>query len=413
MEKANYTDIKEHIYNHNESVHWIDCKYCYDSPFYEEHTIDDSGYCTVCDQPISPTEGVVYEVSSDGTYAVVIGYTGAATKVNIASEYQGLPVKTIYNKAFRNSNITAVTIPDSVTTISDSAFYSCSSLTSVVIPDSVTTIGSGAFGYCSNLLNIVIPKSVKTIGGSAFSMWNKRMFIYCEATSKPDGWNNNWDGRLDATYSFFIVVWGYAGDCGTTDDGLAWALTNTGVAIVDYIGTSLDVVIPEEINDVSVVSIARFAFRIKSSITSVIIPNNVISIGERVFEYCKSLTSVTIGNGVTGIGDYAFQNCDSLTSIVIGDSVEYIGDGAFAGCTSLTSVVIPDSVTTIGSSAFDGCSNLKSVYYGGTVEDWAKISIGSYNSNLTSATRYYYYETALTGSGNYWHYDEDGNVVVW
>ena len=43
---------------------------------------------------------------------------------------------------------TSFTIPDSVTTIGDYAFYNCESLTSVVIPDSVTTIGSFAFFDC-------------------------------------------------------------------------------------------------------------------------------------------------------------------------------------------------------------------------------------------------------------------------
>lgn len=43
-----------------------------------------------------PTDGVYYDVSSDGTYAEVIDYVGTATKVKIADTYEGLPVTSIY-----------------------------------------------------------------------------------------------------------------------------------------------------------------------------------------------------------------------------------------------------------------------------------------------------------------------------
>ena len=73
----------------------------------------------------------------------------------------------------------SVTIGNGVTSIGDYAFYNCSSLTSVTIPDSVTSIGSSAFSGCSNLT------------------------IYCEATSRPNGWDSFWNS------SNCNVVWGY------------------------------------------------------------------------------------------------------------------------------------------------------------------------------------------------------------
>ena len=97
---------------------------------------------------------------------------------------------------------------------------------------------------------------------------------------------------------------------------------------------------------------------------------------------------------------------------VIPDSVTSIGDYAFYYCDSLTSVVIPDSVTSIGDYAFYNCTSLTSVYYQGTASDWAGIVI-DYNPNLTDATKYYYSESAPTESGRYWHYDENGNIVIW
>ena len=54
----------------------------------------------------------------------------------------------------------------------------------------------------------------------------------------------------------------------------------------------------------------------------------------------------------------AFKDRSDLTSVVIPDGVTRIGVSAFDNCTSLTSVTIPDSVTYIGKGAFEGCSGL-------------------------------------------------------
>ena len=67
------------------------------------------------------------------------------------------------------SNLTSVTIPNSVTSIGNSAFAFCSNLTSVTIPNSVTSIGGYAFQRCSSLTSVTIPNSVTSIGDYAFS----------------------------------------------------------------------------------------------------------------------------------------------------------------------------------------------------------------------------------------------------
>ena len=405
VETENYTDIADHAwgeeYTYDNSYHWYACATCGETKDKAEHTADETGACTVCNALVGATEGVLYDLSADGTYAEVIGYEGTAKRVRIADTYENVPVKGVYEKAFyKNEDITSVIIPDSVTTIGKYAFQWCSSLTSVVIGDSVTTIGEYAFASCDSLTSIEIPDSVTRIGASVFA--------YC--------------------YDLMSVK-----------------ISN------------------------NVTTIGDSAFKDCESLTNVKIPNNVTLIGEYAFNDCDSLTSVVIPNGVTKIGDSAFASCDSLTSVVIPDSVTLIDNNAFASCVSLafteygnckylgnennpyfalidtvsdnysdyiihetakviagmafincsrmTSIVIPNSVTTIGRSAFSYCSSLGYICYKGAAEEWANIErFFNFSEQLAAATIFYYVENEAnvpTDGGNYWHYDENGEIAVW
>ena len=78
-------------------------------------------------------------------------------------------VKTIEGSAFGNSDLTSITIPNSVTSIGGWAFSGCSNLTSITIPEGVTSIGYATFQSCINLTSISIPNGVTSIGYATFS----------------------------------------------------------------------------------------------------------------------------------------------------------------------------------------------------------------------------------------------------
>ena len=233
--------------------------------------------------------------------------------------------------------------------------------TELVIPATyngkpVTTIGEGAFERCTNLTSVMIPDSVTSIGAKAF--------YNCTRLTITVDVNNTAYQSIDGNL-----------------------YTKDGKTLVQYAIGKTD--------------------------TSFTIPSSVTSIGDWAFSGCKNLRSVVIPNSVTSIGDYAFSGCTHLTSVVIPNSVTSIGNYAFDGCKILTSVVIGGGLTSIGSNAFSKCECLSRVYYGGTEEDWGNITIGNYSTELTKATRYYYSETKPTTSGNYWYYNEYGNIVIW
>ena len=108
------------------------------------------------------TRGLAYDISSDGTYAWCSGI-GSATEseIIIAGSYEGVPVTTITSEFQRVEMITSVTIPDSVTKISDyGALSRCDNLKSVVCGRLLAMIGSSAFKLCSSLKRIDFSKCV-------------------------------------------------------------------------------------------------------------------------------------------------------------------------------------------------------------------------------------------------------------
>lgn len=111
-----------------------------------------------------------FAFTPDNTAVIVTNYkyNGAAADVTIPSRYQGKPVTTIGHAAFFNSAVTSVTIPDSVTSISDEAFINCPKLTNISIPNSVTYIGFSAFSSCTSLKSITLPSSLSFISGALF-----------------------------------------------------------------------------------------------------------------------------------------------------------------------------------------------------------------------------------------------------
>lgn len=202
-----------------------------------------------------------------------------------------------------------ITIPSTVNSIGNIAFYGCSGIETVVCPNSITTIGNEAFRQCSSLTSIVLPNTLTSIGDTIFYGCNN-----LSAITIP---NNI---AAITAYMFF--------NCSSMT---SISLPNT------------------------ITSIGDGAFCGCGNLTSITFPITINSIGACAFQECTSLTSINIPNSATTIGNMAFFGCSDLDSVTIGTSVSSIGIAAFRDCTSLQNVtLLPQNPPLLGNDAVFG-----------------------------------------------------------
>ena len=283
---------------------------------------------------------------------IAIRYLGDKSSVIVPSELDGYAVTELAAEAFiYKENLTAVTIPDSITLISNYAF-----------------IGS------DNLKDIYY-------GGSE-KQWN-------EITIDPDNNGPLFNATIHYNYEgpYFTP---------TISDMMKSDIFSYRYSLEDgtaelygcYVGEpeegNTDVIIPSELDGHTLTVIGVCAFS-SSAIKKVTIPDTVASIGEGAFSQCFYLENITIPESITSIGKQAFECCN-FTEISIPKGVTSIEDSAFLACVNLASVTLSNGVTNISRSAFYGCNSLTDVYFNGTEEEWNAITIEENNEPLINAT---------------------------
>ncbi|MBP3437701.1 MAG: leucine-rich repeat domain-containing protein [Clostridia bacterium] len=191
------------------------------------------------------------------------------------------------------------------------------------------------------------------------------------------------------------------------------------------------------------VVVSSDAFENCNELLSLFIPASVKEIGEVPFSDCKALESITVdeknpvfkgvggcliniqegflivgtadaqipaNEGIEVIGQAAFSE-RKMGHIAIPEGVKRIDWAAFTH-SKIDSVVLPKTLQKVDSFAFE-YGELGAIYFTGTKEDWKSIHIGIRNKLLYSAPKYYYSEEKPTEEGNFWHYGENGEIMIW
>ena len=294
----------------------------------------------------------------------------------------------VFYKFGRNVHETTIVFGENVDRIPAYLFYPSSDATSTPYINSIT-----------------IGKNIKSIGNFAFYNCADISKIIFKAENCAD---------LDGIDNYVFANVGISGQ-GVTVVFEATVKVIPAYLFVPYYGQFVPKIVDIIWAD-DITKIGDYAFAYSKGLTDLKLPNKLNVIGYRAF-CSSSLTSIVIPENVSEIGEWAFQDCDSLQFVKIGCGIEDIKNGVFYRCESLTSIIIGKNVSNIEASAFANCTALEKIYYLGTLKEWSdNIVIASGNEVFAEATRYYYIENqedVPTDGGNYWHYDENGNIAVW
>ena len=312
---------------------------------------------------------------------------------NLASVDFGNGVESIGQSAFSYCpSLKEVVLPKSLTQLSSEVFFECYELERVELPDTLTEIGSNAFRNCINLMSIFIPASVTTIYASTssyspFYYCSNSLQIYCEASSKLNTWNSNWN-YVGSNQTAFVAYGA------TRKDADFWRTVDKSAE---------SIAIPEGIT-----VIPQSAFSGRTTLKRISLPDTLKQISSYAFQGCTGLTSVYIPASVTTIvtnasGTYApFRNCSSNLKIYCEATEKPSGWGTYWDCYAYSSgsvkyltttydyarmdyeywlnldktqetIVIPEGITLIPANAFDGNTTLKQITIPSTVK-----TIGGY-----------------------------------
>lgn len=318
-------------------------------------------------------------------------------------------------------NATALSLPDSLTSIGQDAFCGFAG-TEIVVPDKVTSIGDFAFNGCDNLQTITLPAGLQSIGFC---------FIECDTleTINFKGTMEQWlvcgggESTFPVTAKVTCAKGGTLREGGKCGDNLTWTLDSSGKLTISGTGDmenyasetsrgtdpapwayASSMIRSVEIGS-GVTRIGSYAFE-NTNITSLTIPGSVTAIGDYGVNGNRYLAELTLNEGLRSIGKGAFSWSKRLTTVTIPNGVTTIGEEAFAHCwawlpkadsfTGLTTVTIPGSVTSIGKNAFTDNQQLTTVNFDGTQEQWN--AAGGKNAGVPSSATFHCVKVAASGS---------------
>lgn len=266
--------------------------------------------------------------AQDEDVATITKYYGSVAAIIVPDTIDGYPVVAIGEGAFRgNKYLTAILIPDCITSIGDYAFAD-TNLDSLVLPAELNSLGRCILSGNKGVTEIVIPKTLSSTGSS---------------------------------YSNLIE-----GDGPFAESNVQKVTIEAGMTVIpEHLFHKNSTLTSVEIPD-TVTEISRYAFA-QTGLENIELPSSVTTLQYEIFSG-GNLLQISIPDSVTGMGNAIFQNCSKLQKVKLPKARYNISDYTFAGCTSLEEIQLPKTVTTIWPHAFDGCSSLKKVEWSDCLE---------------------------------------------
>lgn len=270
--------------------------------------------------------------------------------VTIPSKLGGKKVTGILSYAFSGlSKLTGITVPEGVKFIGKAAFKD-SGITKITLPATLTDIDENAFQYCKQLKSIAISsKNTAYTLDESGALYNKAKteLILFPAKSSVKEYT------LPETVT---KIWSYAFAYNST---LKSVKVNEGVT-----------------------EIGEFAFHCCKGMTALSLPQSLETVGQSSFRACTKLTDVVIGEKVKRLPTYTFAYCTRLKNVTLPKGLETISSKVFFECHAIEEIVIPN-VKSIGYDAFWNLESLKALYFMGTREEWQaatkKYDVGFFN----------------------------------
>ena len=381
--------------------------------------------------------GFYYDIKGSNQVEVTYendDYASYSGVVNIPSQvtYNGTTytVVSIGYQAFTLSDITEVTIPNTVTRIGGNAFRICRFLEKVTMTDAVTEIWSQAFegcrrlkeinlsenlevlpfscfSWCDSLKSITLPHSLNTIQSNAFKECHNLKSITCMAWEPPTmDPETAFASDVLSTATLTVPKSSYndyknaSSPCSAFNtikslyydiekDGIYFLRNNMGTLDVTYKDNyyntySGHVRIPGWITlhegDIDVEGIGSQAFMSCRNLTSVSLTSSIKIIRNRAFMYCSSLNSISIPSSVETIEYNAFTGCSTLTTITLREGLKTIGTQAMSGI-PLTSITLPASLESIDGSALSCNTSLPAINVSASNPNYVSIDGVLYTRN--------------------------------
>ena len=263
--------------------------------------------------------GLRYLLTDSGD-AVIIGCTDdLPADLTIPETLDGHPVTEIAADAFAyHLALNRLTVPGTVKTVGDRAFFACAGLRDVNLLTGIGTVGAKAFSGCLSLETADIGEGI-ALGDAAFAACPRLAGVTLPNSFTLAG-SDAFTGDTAAVFA---------------NHGFLYTFSGGAAVLTGHTGLGGAIALPGTLNGCPVTAVGKGAFRGRTDLTGVTFPAGITSVGEEAFA-ASGLTALTLPASVASVGARAFADCASLTDVTVESGEIAVDPTAFAGCTVLT-----------------------------------------------------------------------------